>query len=142
MQLMDNKNEYFSKEEKLIKLIDRYISDSYKHDDDIFTYKLYLIFVGYHLKYFYPNSQYCCSISNIDNIMHMFCSVFKCMKRNFIHDLQNKEFIFVQLNALVDYIEGNQLRLEQVYAELKVQYELKEISSRVTKVCKPKRPRL
>jgi hypothetical protein len=64
------------------------------------------------------------------------------MKRNFIHDLQNKEFIFVQLNALVDYIEGNQLRLEQVYAELKAQYELKEISSRVTKVCKPKRLRL
>ncbi|ATY89859.1 hypothetical protein [Pectobacterium atrosepticum] len=139
---MDDKNECFSKEEKLIKLIDRYISDSYKHDDDIFTYKLYLIFVGYHLKYFYPNSQYCYSISNIDNIMHMFCSVFKCMKRNFIHDLQNKEFIFVQLNALVDYIEGNQLRLEQVYAELKAQYELKEISSRVTKLCKPKRPRL
>ncbi|WP_459176467.1 hypothetical protein [Ewingella americana] len=139
---MDDKNECFSKEEKLIKLIDRYISDSYKHDDDIFTYKLYLIFVGYHLKYFYPNSQYCYSISNIDNIMHMFFSVFKCMKRNFIHDLQNKEFIFVQLNALVDYIEGNQLRLEQVYAELKAQYELKEISSRVTKLCKPKRPRL
>ncbi|EKN4035387.1 hypothetical protein NUF46_001659 [Yersinia enterocolitica] len=139
---MDNKNECFSKEEKLIKLIDRYISDSYKYDDDIFTYKLYLIFVGYHLKYFYPNSQYCLSVSNIDNIMHMFCSVFKCMKRNFIHDLQNKEFIFVQLNALVDYIDGNQLRLEQVYAELKAQYELKEISSRVTKVYKPKRPRL
>lgn len=48
MQLMDDKNECFSKEEKLIKLIDRYITDSYKYDDDIFTYKLYLIFVGYH----------------------------------------------------------------------------------------------
>jgi len=139
---MENKNEYLSKEEQLIKIIDRYIADEYKRDDDIFTYKLFLILVGYHLKYFYPNSQYCCFISNIENIMHMFCSVFKYMKSNFVDDLQNKEFIFVQLNALIDYIEGNEVRLEQVYAELKAQYELKEISSRVTKVYKPKRPRL
>jgi len=142
MQLMENKNEYLSKEEQLIKIIDRYIADEYKRDDDIFTYKLFLILVGYHLKYFYPNSQYCCFISNIENIMHMFCSVFKYMKSNFVDDLQNKEFIFVQLNALIDYIEGNEVRLEQVYAELKAQYELKEISSRVTKICKPTRPRL
>ena len=139
---MENKNEYLSKEEQLIKIIDRYIADEYKRDDDIFTYKLFLILVGYHLKYFYPNSQYCCFISNIENIMHMFCSVFKYMKSNFVDDLQNKEFIFVQLNALIDYIEGNEVRLEQVYAELKAQYELKEISSRVTKICKPTRPRL
>jgi len=65
------------------------------------------------------------------------------MKSNFISNLQNKELLFFQLTALVDYIEGNQVRLEQVYIELKAQYEMKEINSRVTTACKPiKRKRL
>ncbi|HHH0762081.1 TPA: hypothetical protein ACPZCJ_001738 [Yersinia enterocolitica] len=136
---MNNTNKSLSKEEKLITLIDKYITDTYNEKDEIFTYKLYLIFVGYHLKYFYPNSQYCCSTKNIDNIMQMFCCVFKCMKDNFIKELPHKEVLFFHLNTLVDYIEGNQVRLEQVYVELKAQYELKEISSRVTTACKPSR---
>jgi hypothetical protein len=143
MQFMDNKKKFLSKEEKLIILIDKYICAEYKQEDDIFTYKLYLILVGYHLKYFYSGNDYSSSTINIDNIMQMFCGLFKCMKSNFISNLQNKEFLFLQLTALVDYIEGNQVRLEQVYVELKAQYEMKEINSRVTTACKPiKRKRL
>ncbi|WP_445611759.1 hypothetical protein ACUN4K_02535 [Hafnia alvei] len=116
---MDNKIDSLIREEQLIMLIDKYINATYEPEDEIYTYKLYLIFVGYHLKYFQPHAIYSDSVSNIDNVMQMFCSVFKCMKSNFIKKLQNKEVIFVQLNALVDYIEGNQIRLEQVYVELK-----------------------
>jgi hypothetical protein len=128
MQLMENKKHSLTREEQLIMLIDKYINDTYNPEDEIYTYKLYLIFVGYHLKYFQPHAIYSDSVSNIDNVMQMFCSVFKCMKSNFIKKLRNKEVIFVQLNALVDYIEGNQIRLEQVYVELKAQYEKREIS--------------
>lgn len=125
---MNNKIDSLTREKQLIMLIDKYINDTYDPEDEIYTYKLYLIFVGYHLKYFQPHAIYSDSVSNIDNVMQMFCSVFKCMKSNFIKKLQNKEVIFVQLNALVDYIEGNQIRLEQVYVELKAQYEKREIS--------------
>ena len=128
MQFMNNKIDSLTREKQLIMLIDKYINDTYDPEDEIYTYKLYLIFVGYHLKYFQPHAIYSDSVSNIDNVMQMFCSVFKCMKSNFIKKLQNKEVIFVQLNALVDYIEGNQIRLEQVYVELKAQYEKREIS--------------
>lgn len=131
MQFMDNKNKSISKEEKLITLIDKYITDTYNEKDEIFTYKLYLIFVGYHLKYFQPHAIYSDSVSNIDNVMQMFCGLFKCMKSNFISNLQNKEVLFIQLNTLVDYIEGNQIRLEQVYVELKAQYEKREITNRI-----------
>lgn len=124
----ENRRKPLSKEEQFIILIDKYITDTYSPDDEIFTYKLYLIFVGYHLKYFHYYATHSDSLSNIDNIMQMFCSVFRCMKSNFINKLQNKEFIFVQLNALVDYIESNQIKLEQVYVELKAQYEKREIS--------------
>ena len=42
MQFMDNKKKSLSKEEKLITLIDKYITDTYNEKDEIFTYKLYL----------------------------------------------------------------------------------------------------
>lgn len=124
---MDNKKKFLSKEEKLIILIDKYICAEYKQEDDVFTYKLYLILVGYHLKYFYSGNSYSSSTINIDNIMQMFCGLFKCMKINFISNLQNKELLFFQLTALVDYVEANQVKLEQVYVELKAQYEKKII---------------
>ncbi|MFV8770485.1 hypothetical protein ACNSPB_24940 [Yersinia enterocolitica] len=132
MHHMEKEKNPLSKEEQFIILIDKYITDTYSPSDEIFTYKLYLIFVGYHLKYFHPQAIYSNSISNIDNIMQMFCSVFKCMKRSFIKTLNNKEVLFFQLNALVDYIEVNQIRLEQVYIELKAQYERREITNRIT----------
>lgn len=127
----ENRRKSLSKEEQFIILIDKYITNTYSPEDEIYTYKLYLLFVGYHIKYFSPIPQYCCSTNNVDNIMQMFCSVFKCLKSNFIKKLGNKEVIFIQLNALVDYIEGNQSRLEQVYVELKAQYEMKEISREI-----------
>ena len=131
MQLMDNKKESLTREERLIMLIDKYITATYDTEGEIFTYKLYLILVVYHLKYFYSGNSYSSSTINIDNIMQMFCGLFKCMKSNFISNLQNKEFLFLQLTALVDYIEGNQVRLEQVYIELKAQYEKREITNRI-----------
>ncbi|EPI9069004.1 hypothetical protein ACTBVU_001039 [Yersinia enterocolitica] len=140
---MDNKKESLTREERLIMLIDKYITATYDTEDEIFTYKLYLILVVYHLKYFYSGNIYSSSTINVDNVMQMFCGLFKYMKSNFINNLKNKEFMFLQLTALVDYIEGNQLRLEQVYIELKAQYEMREINSRVTTACKPiKRKRL
>ncbi|CAG73974.1 conserved hypothetical protein [Pectobacterium atrosepticum SCRI1043] len=128
---MDKEKNYLSKEEQFIILIDKYITDTYSPDDEIFTYKLYLIFVGYHLKYFHYYATHSDSHSNIDNIMLMFCSVFKCMKSNFIKKLRNKELILVQFCALVDYIESNQIKLEQVYVELKAQYEKREITNKI-----------
>ncbi|EOI6389418.1 hypothetical protein ACS765_10885 [Yersinia enterocolitica] len=140
---MDNKKESLTREERLIMLIDKYITATYDTEDEIFTYKLYLILVVYHLKYFYSGNIYSSSTINVDNVMQMFCGLFKYMKSNFINNLKNKEFMFLQLTALVDYIEGNPLRLEQVYIELKAQYEMREINSRVTTACKPiKRKRL
>ncbi|EKN4694860.1 hypothetical protein ABF228_001391 [Yersinia ruckeri] len=127
MQFMDNKIDSLTREEQLIMLIDKYINDTYNPEDEIYTYKLYLIFVGYHLKYFQPHAIYSDSVNNIDNIMQMFCSVFKCLKGNLIKELLHKEVLFFQLNTLVDYIQGNQMRLEQVYVELKAQYEKREI---------------
>ena len=132
MQLMENKKHSLTREEQLIMLIDKYINDTHNPEDEIYEYKLYLIFVGYHLKYFYPHAIYSDSVCNVDNIMQMFCGVFNCMKSNFIKKLRNKEIIFIQLNGLVDYIEGNQIRLEQVYIELKAQYEKREITNRIT----------
>lgn len=129
---MDNKIDSLVREEQLIMLIDKYITDTYNPEDEIYTYKLYLIFVGYHLKYFQSHAIYSDSVSNIDNVMQMFCGLFKCMKSNFISNLQNKEFMFLQLTALVDYIDGNQVRLEQVYIELKAQYEMKAISREIS----------
>lgn len=128
---MDNKKESLTREERLIMLIDKYITATYDTEDEIFTYKLFLIFVGYHLKYFHYHATHSDSLSNIDNIMQMFCSVFICMKSNFIKNLQNKELIFVQFSALVDYIESNQIKLEQVYVDLKAQYEKREITNRI-----------
>ena len=127
----ENRRKSLSKEEQFIILIDKYITNTYSPEDEIYTHKLYLLFVGYHIKYFSPIPKYCCSTNNVDNIMQMFCSVFKYMKSNFINNLQNKELIFVQFSALVDYIESNQIKLEQVYVELKAQYEKREITNRI-----------
>ncbi|CAH3524542.1 hypothetical protein AI2797V1_0709 [Enterobacter cloacae] len=68
---MDKKiiNPEFTLEEQLIIIIDKYISKRYQPHDKSFSYQLYLIFVGYHLKYFYPKRIYSKSNRNIDNIM-------------------------------------------------------------------------
>ncbi len=70
-------NPEFTLEEQLIIIVDKYISKRYQPGDKSFSYQLYLIFVGYHLKYFYPKRIYSESNCNIDNIMAMFSSVYK-----------------------------------------------------------------
>ncbi|HFP3028265.1 TPA: hypothetical protein ACHF2M_001804 [Yersinia enterocolitica] len=139
---MDNYIETLTREEKLIVIIDQYITKAYSSEDTMYTHKLYLIFVGYHLKYFYPTSQYCRSTNNVDNIMQMFLAVLKNLKGDFIKSLHHKDILLFQFNDLVNYIEENQGRLEQIYMELKAQYEFKEISSSVTTSFRPIRTRL
>ena len=57
---MDKKNinSEFTLEEQLIVIVDKYISKRYQPHDKSFSCQIYLIFVGYHLKYFYPKNIY------------------------------------------------------------------------------------
>ena len=98
----------FTLEEQLILIIDRYISKRYQLHDKSFSCQLYLIFVGYHLKYFYPKRIYSNSNRNIDNIMAMFSSVYKSLTSNLLQRLNNKEGVLRELNSLVNYIDNNQ----------------------------------
>ncbi|EDG3666010.1 hypothetical protein B6168_23195, partial [Salmonella enterica subsp. enterica serovar Give] len=81
----------FTLEEQLIIIVDKYISKRYQSGDKSFSYQLYIIFVGYHLKYFYPKRIYSKSNRNIDNIMAMFSSVYKSLTSNLLQRLNNKE---------------------------------------------------
>lgn len=117
----------FTLEEQLILIIDKYISKRYQLHDKSFSYKLYLIFVGYHLKYFYPKRIYSNSNRNIDNIMAMFSSVYKSLTSNLLQRLNNKEGVLRELNSLVNYIDNNQEKAEEIYATVRAQYEMKVI---------------
>lgn len=134
MQFMDkNKiNPEFTLEEQLIIIIDKYISKRYQPRDKSFSYQLYLIFVGYHLKYFYPRNVYIQSSRNIDNIMTMFSSVYKCLTSNLLQKLNNKEAVLRELNSLVNYIDNNQEKAEEIYAVVRTQYEVKVIEKELT----------
>lgn len=90
----------FTLEEQLIIIVDKYISKRYQPGDKSFSYQLYLIFVGYHLKYFYPKRIYSKSNQNIDNIMTMFSSVYKNLTSNLLQRLNNKEGVIRELNSL------------------------------------------
>ena len=109
----------FTLEEQLIIIVDKYISKRYQPGDKSFSYQLYLIFVGYHLKYFYPRNVYTQSSRNIDNIMTMFSSVYKCLTSNLLQKLNNKEAVLRELNSLVNYIDNNQGKAEEIYAVVK-----------------------
>ncbi|ENH4973396.1 hypothetical protein ABV702_004322, partial [Salmonella enterica subsp. enterica serovar Newport] len=126
---MDKKiiNPEFTLEEQLIIIIDKYISKRYQPGDKSFSYHLYLVFVGYHLKYFYPKQLYTRSNRNIDNIMTMFSSVYKCLTSNLLRQLNNKEAVIRELNSLVNYIDNNQERAEEIFMAIKTQYEIKAI---------------
>ncbi|HGF5841854.1 TPA: hypothetical protein ACF3AF_004753 [Klebsiella pneumoniae] len=137
---MDKKIIYpeFTLEEQLIIIVDKYISKRYQPNDKSFSYQLYLVFVGYHLKYFYPRQIYTRSNRNIDNIMTMFSSVYKCLTSNLLRQLNNKEAVLRELNTLVNYIDNNQNQAEDIYNIFKAQYEMrvieKEIVHEVVKV--------
>ncbi|EBE2983706.1 hypothetical protein LRE82_001582 [Salmonella enterica] len=119
-------------EEQLIVIVDKYISKRYQSHDKSFSYQLYLIFVGYHLKYFYPKRIYSKSNRNIDNIMAMFSSVYKSLTSNLLQRLNNKEGVIRELNSLVNYIDNNQEKAEEIYATVRAQYEVKVIENELT----------
>ncbi|HBP8793643.1 TPA: hypothetical protein L6695_003491 [Escherichia coli] len=119
-------------EEQLIVIVDKYISKRYQSHDKSFSYQLYLIFVGYHLKYFYPKRIYSKSNRNIDNIMAMFSSVYKSLTSNLLQRLNNKEGVIRELNSLVNYIDNNQEKAEEIYASVRAQYEVKVIENELT----------
>ncbi|QSB60285.1 hypothetical protein JW290_11455 [Klebsiella aerogenes] len=123
----DKINSDFTLEEQLIIIIDKYISKRYQPHDKSFSCQLYLIFVGYHLKYFYPKNIYSRSNRNIDNIMAMFSSVYKSLTSNLLQRLNNKEGVLRELNSLVNFIDNNQEKAEQIYATVRAQYEMKVI---------------
>lgn len=131
---MDKKiiNPEFTLEEQFIIIIDKYISKRYQPGDKSFSYHLYLVFVGYHLKYFYPKQLYTHSNRNIDNIMTMFSSVYKCLTSNLLRQLNNKEAVLRELNSLVNYIDNNQNQAEDIYNTFKAQYEMKVIEGELT----------
>lgn len=134
MHFMDKNIIYpeFTLEEQLIIIVDKYISKRYQPGDKSFSYQLYLIFVGYHLKYFYPKRIYSKSNRNIDNIMAMFSSVYKSLTSNLLQRLNNKEGVLRELNSLVNYIDNNQEKAEEVYTVVRTQYEVKVIEKELT----------
>lgn len=133
MQFMDKNNfiSVMTLEEQLVVIVDKYISKRYQPNDKSFSYQLYLVFVGYHLKYFYPRQIYTRSNRNIDNIMTMFSSVYKCLTSNLLRQLNNKEAVLRELNSLVDYIDNNQDKTEEIYVFFKAQYEMKIIEKEI-----------
>ncbi|HHO5154402.1 hypothetical protein [Escherichia coli] len=134
MHFMDksNINLEFTLEEQLIIIIDKYISKRYQPGDKSFSYHLYLVFVGFHLKYFYPKQLYTHSNRNIDNIITMFSSVYKSLTSNLLQRLNNKEGVLRELNYLVNYIDNNQEKAEEIYATVRAQYEMKVIEEELT----------
>lgn len=134
MHFMDknNFNSVMTLEEQLIVIVDKFISKRYQPHDKSFSYHLYLVFVGYHLKYFYPKQLYTHSNRNIDNIMTMFSSVYKCLTSNLLRQLNNKEAVLRELNSLVNYIDNNQNQAEDIYNTFKAQYEMKVIGGELT----------
>ncbi|MGK8932286.1 hypothetical protein ACRS85_05330 [Pluralibacter gergoviae] len=119
-------------EEQLIIIVDKFISKRYQPNDKSFSYQLYLLFVGYHLKYFYPKQKYTRSNRNIDNIMTMFSTVYKCLTSTLLQRLNNKEAVIRELNSLVNYIDNNQEKAEEIYATVRAQYEMKVIEGELT----------
>lgn len=134
MHFMDKKiiNPEFTLEEQLIIIIDKYISKQYQPNDKSFSHQLYLVFVGYHLKYFYPKQKYTRSNRNIDNIMTMFSTVYKSLTSTLLQRLNNKEAVIRELNSLVNYIDNNQEKAEEIYATVRAQYEMKVIEGELT----------
>lgn len=122
----------FTLEEQLIIIIDKYIPKRYQPNDKSFSHQLYLVFVGYHLKYFYPKQKYTRSNRNIDNIMTMFSTVYKCLTSTLLQRLNNKEAVIRELNSLVNYIDNNQEKAEEIYATVRAQYEMKVIEGELT----------
>lgn len=70
-----------SQEEKFIHVVDKFITHNHNGvNNNVFYKKLYVLFAGYHLKYFYSRAQYRNSCYHVDNIMQMFMGVVSTLK--------------------------------------------------------------
>lgn len=120
-------------EEKFLRMIDKYISrhcNSLKDND--YYRKLYVLFVGYHLKYFYAREQYSNSSFHVDNIMQMFFGVVSYLNGNLLSQFANCNTLLQSLNALVNYISQDVAGAERIYSHLLAQYEKKSIAGSMT----------
>lgn len=64
--------------------------------------------------------------------MTMFSSVYKSLTSNLLQRLNNKEAVIRELNSLVNYIDNNQEKAEEISATVKAQYEMKVIEKELT----------
>ncbi|ECC4383348.1 hypothetical protein C1A61_23610, partial [Salmonella enterica] len=99
--------------------------------------KFYVLFVGYHLKYFYAQAKYSNSCFHVDNIMQMFSGVASCLNGNLLSQFANGNTLLQSLNSLVNYISQDVARAERVYADLLAQYEKKRIAGSMTYTPRP-----
>ncbi len=118
-----------SQEEKFIRVVDKYITHYHNSvNNNTFYKKLYVLFVGYHLKYFYSRAQYRNSCYHVDNIMQMFTGVVSTLNATLLRQLANSDTLLHCLNSLVNYISANMDEAEHIYADLLSQHEKKRIA--------------
>lgn len=125
-------------EEKFLWVIDKYITrhcHSPKGND--FYRKFYVLFVGYHLKYFYAQAKYSNSCFHVDNIMQMFSGVASCLNGNLLSQFTNGNTLLQSLSSLVNYISQDVAGAERIYADLLAQYEKKRIAGSMTYTPRP-----
>ncbi|EDW0418668.1 hypothetical protein ZH60_16570 [Salmonella enterica subsp. enterica] len=125
-------------EEKFLWVIDKYITrhcHSPKGND--FYRKFYMLFVGYHLKYFYAQAKYSNSCFHVDNIMQMFSGVASCLNGNLLSQFTNGNTLLQSLSSLVNYISQDVAGAERIYADLLAQYEKKRIAGSMTYTPRP-----
>ncbi|EHN9960112.1 hypothetical protein KIX02_004864 [Escherichia coli] len=122
-----------TQEEKFILLIDKYITQHRddKKDGDYYR-RLYVLFVGYHLKYFYARDQYSSSCFHVDNIIQMFIGIVSHLNVRLIRELVNSSTLLQSLNALLNYISQDVSGAESIYADLLAQYEKTRIAGAMT----------
>ncbi|EBA4539880.1 hypothetical protein AIP27_23110, partial [Salmonella enterica] len=119
-------------------VIDKYITrhcHSPKGND--FYRKFYVLFVGYHLKYFYAQAKYSNSCFHVDNIMQMFSGVASCLNGNLLSQFTNGNTLLQSLSSLVNYISQDVAGAERIYADLLAQYEKKRIAGSMTYTPRP-----
>ena len=118
-----------SQEEKFIHVVDKFITHNHSSvNNNAFYKKLYILFAGYHLKYFYSRAEYRNSCYHVDNIMQMFTGVVSTLNTTLLRKLANSNTLLHCLNSLVNYISGNLDEAEHIYADLLAQYEKKRIA--------------
>lgn len=118
-----------TQEEKFIQLVDKYITQHRDDEKDSDYYRrLYMLFVGYHLKYFYGREKYSSSCFHVDNIMQMFIGIVSHLNGRLIRQVVNGSTLLQSLNALLNYISQDVSGAESIYADLLAQYEKKRIA--------------